>query len=218
MRLHLGAVPDDPDFHPEAEGWSPIREPGPWMIQLIAMPFIFVLAFFSFELLYLVFPREILFNPSFTISIVCAPIWIWMMVLLIPIHEFLHAVCQPGWEFSPNSVIGFWPSKVLFYAHYQGAMSRNRFLIALAMPFIVLGLVPIPIIAVSQIIGLTALMVVALAYLALIGSVLACGDAVGFSVIISQIPRSAIVRNKGWKTYWKLGVSGDQSLDLSDTP
>lgn len=204
MRLHFGAVPDDPEFHPEAEGWSPIREPGPWMIQLIAMPIAFVLAFFSFGLLYLVFPRELLFSQPISASMLCAPAWIWMFFLLIPIHEFLHAVCQPGWGFSTNSVIGFWPSKVLFYAHYQGAMSRNRFLLALAMPYIVLGLAPVPIIAVSQIFGLTALTVVALAYLALIGSVLACGDAVGFWVLIFKIPSSALVRNKGWKTYWKL--------------
>jgi hypothetical protein len=204
MRFHFGAVPDDPIFHPEAEGWSPIREPGPWMIQFIAMPVVFVLAFFSFGLLYLVFPRELLSSQTLPASMLCAPAWIWMMIFLIPVHEFLHAVCQPGWGFSSNSVIGFWPSKVLFYAHYEGAMPRNRFLLVLAMPYIVLGLVPIPVIAVSQILGLTSFTVVALAYLSLIGSVLACGDAVAFWVIISQIPSAATARNKGWKIYWKL--------------
>jgi hypothetical protein len=107
---------------------------------------------------------------------------------------------------------------VLFYAHYQGAMSRNRFLVALAMPYIVLGLIPIPIIAVSQIFGLTSLTSIALAYLSLIGSVLACGDAVGFGVVSLQIPSSAVVRNKGWKTYWKPGVPEDRRLTLNDTP
>jgi hypothetical protein len=207
MRFHFGAIPDDPHFHPEAEGWSSIREPGPWMIQLIALPVVFVLVFFSFGLLYLVFPRELLFNQSFTVSMLCAPAWVWMFILLIPVHELLHTVCQPSWGFSSNSVIGVWPSKVLFYAHYQGAMSRNRFLLVLAMPYIVLGLIPIPIIAVSQVFGLTAFPVVALAYLSLIGAALACGDAVGFWVILSQIPSSSIVRNKGWKTYWKLESS-----------
>jgi hypothetical protein len=203
MRFHLGAVPDDPDFHPEAEGWFPIREPGPWMIQLIAVPFVFVLAFISIGLLYLVFPRELFSREHLPASLLCAPMWIWMMFLLIPVHEFLHAVCQPGWGFSSKSVIGVWPAKVLAYAHYEGAMSRNRFLLTLAMPYIILGLIPVPIIAVSQIFGLAALPVLALAYLSMIGSVFACGDAVGFCVILSQIPSSAIVRNKGWKTYWK---------------
>jgi hypothetical protein len=204
MRFHFGAIPDDPHFHPEAEGWSSIREPGPWSIQLIALPVVFVLVFLSFGLLYLVFPRELLLNQSFTVSMLCAPAWVGMFILLIPVHELLHTVCQPSWGFSSNSVIGLWPSKVLFYAHYQGALSRNRFLLVLAMPYIVLGLVPIPIIAISQVFGLTALTIVALAYLSLIGAALACGDAVVFWLIFSQIPSSTIVRNKGWKTYWKV--------------
>lgn len=39
--------------------------------------------------------------------------------------------------------------------------------------------------------------------LSLFGSVSACGDLVGAALIFFQIPHSAIVRNKGWKTYWK---------------
>jgi hypothetical protein len=218
MRFHLGAVPEDPNFHPEAEGWSTIREPGPWAIQFIAMPVSFVLAFLSFGLLYLVFPRELLFSQPLTFSILCGPTWIGVFILLIPVHEFLHAVCHPGWGFSSYSVIGVWPSKVLVYAHYEGMMSRNRFLLTLAMPYIVLGLIPIPIIAVSQTLGLTSLAAVALAYLSLIGSVFACGDAVGFGVVSLQIPSSAVVRNKGWKTYWKPGVPEDRRLTLNDTP
>jgi hypothetical protein len=218
MRFHFGAVPDDPHFYPEAEGWSPIREPGPWMIQFIAMPVSFVLIVLSGGLLYLVFPRELLFSQPLPASLLCAPTWFWMFILLIPIHEFLHAVCHPGWGFSSNSVIGVWPSKVLVYAHYEGMMSRNRFLLTLAMPYIVLGLVPIPIVAVSEVFGLTSLTAVALTYLSLIGSVLACGDAVGFWVVSLQIPSSAIVRNKGWKTYWKPSVPENPSLTLNDTP
>ena len=212
MRFHFGAVPKDPDFLPETEGWSAVRELGPWMIQFIAMPVSFVLLLLSGGLLYLVFPREFLFTQPLTISMLCAPTWVWMLFLLIPIHEFLHAVCHPGWGFSSNSVIGFWPSKVLVYAHYEGMMSRNRFLLTIAMPYIILALLPIPLIAVSQIFGWTLIVVVALAYLSAIGSVLACGDAVVFWVIISQIPTPAIVRNKGWKTYWKPAVPDEGSL------
>jgi hypothetical protein len=32
----------------------------------------------------------------------------------------------------------------------------------------------------------------------------ACGDFVGFALILFQVPRAATVRNQGWRTYWKL--------------
>jgi hypothetical protein len=45
-----------------------------------------------------------------------------------------------------------------------------------------------------------------LLWLSLFGSVLACGDLVGAGLIFFQIPRSTIVRNKGWRTYWKFAA------------
>jgi hypothetical protein len=39
----------------------------------------------------------------------------------------------------------------------------------------------------------------ALAFLSLLAGVLACGDFVGLWLVISQLPNSAIVRNKGRK-------------------
>lgn len=204
MRFHYGAVPEDPDFSPEAEGWLAIREPGPWMLQLMALPVAVILLLLSAGLLYLVFPGELFLNTSSpgTISI---PIWpfLFISILIIPVHELLHAICHPGWGLSSNSVIGLWLSRALFYAHYEGSMSRNRFLLIFAMPYLVLSLLPIPLIALSAGFGWTPDTVLALAYLSLIGGILASGDVVGFWLIISQIPGSAIVRNKGWKTYWR---------------
>ena len=209
MRFHLGAVPEDPNFLPEAEGWLPIREPGPWMVQLIATPVAFVLASLSVGFIYLVFPRELLSPQPGTTSLLCAPAWIGMLILLIPVHEFLHAVAQPGWGLSPRSVIGFWPAKMLFYAHYEGSMSRNRFLLIMAMPYLILAWLPIPFLALFQVFDWTLITALALAYLSLIGSVFACGDAVGFWVILSQFPASAFVRNKGWRTQ----VDAERGLD-----
>ena len=38
MKFHVGAIPENKDFHPESEGWSGIREPGPWMVQFLSIP------------------------------------------------------------------------------------------------------------------------------------------------------------------------------------
>jgi hypothetical protein len=206
MRFHYGAVPEDPDFFPEAEGWLAIREPGPWMLQLMALPVAVILLLLSAALLYLVFPGELFLNTSSpgTISIPILP-FLFISILIIPVHELLHAICHPGWGLSSNSVIGLWLSRGLFYANYEGPMSRNRFLLIFTMPYLVLSWLPIPLIALSGIFGWIADTVLSLAYVSLAGGVLACADVVGFWLVISQIPGSASVRNKGWKTYWKPG-------------
>jgi len=213
MRYHYGAVPEDPYFFPEAEGWQAIREPGPWMTQVIALPIAFMLLLVSSGLLYLVFSQKLPLTQPFAISTLFISPWLLLvlLILLIPMHELLHAVCHPGWGFSPNSVIGLWLSKALVYAHYEGVMSRNRLLLVFAMPYIILSLLPIPLIAVSRVFGWSLNAILTFTFLSLIGGVLACGDAVGFWLVISQVPNSAIVRNKGWKTYWKPRISHDQS-------
>lgn len=79
-------------------------------------------------------------------------------------------------------------------------MSRDRFLLVFIMPYIVLGALP------TILIAIIPELMQSLFWFSLIGSVLASGDFVGAGLILFQIPRSGIVRNKGWKTYWKAVV------------
>ena len=135
MRFHYGAVPEDPDFQPEAEGWQPIREPGPLTLQLLALPAAAILLVISVGLLNLVFSGEF-FKSQPLPTTNPLPVWLLLsvVILLIPVHELLHAVVHPGWGLSSNSVIGLWLSRALFYAHYEGPMARNRLLLVFAMP------------------------------------------------------------------------------------
>ena len=202
MRFHSGAVPEDPDFQPEAEGWRSIREPGPWMMQLIALPAAIILLLVSGALLYLVLPNQFSLDRQLTGGL--PPGWlVAILVLVIPVHELIHAVLHPGWGFSSNSIIGLWSSRLLFYAHYEGAMSRNRFLLVFAGPYLVLSLLPVAAIAALRVLDASLGALAALALLSLWAGALASGDFVGFWLILSQIPNGALVRNKGWKTYWK---------------
>jgi hypothetical protein len=34
MRFHLGPIPPDPDFQPDA-AWRPLREPSPWLVSVL---------------------------------------------------------------------------------------------------------------------------------------------------------------------------------------
>jgi hypothetical protein len=120
-----------------------------------------------------------------------------LLLLLILAHEFLHALVHPGWGLSSNTVVGLWLSKGMFYAYYEGEMSRNRLLLVYVTPYIILGMLP------TILIATIPELMQSLLWFSLFGSVLACGDLVGAGLIFFQIPRSAIVRNKGWNTYWK---------------
>lgn len=189
MKIHWGAIPKDTSFQPEREGWSPIREPGPLAIQFIAVPVAIIVVGLLGGALYLVWP-----GGSATASI-----WLLlaMAILLIPIHEILHAVCFPGGLRSPQTVIGIWLSRVLFYAHYEDVMSRTRFLVTFAMPLLVLSILPI------GLIGLLRWPSLELVALSIVNGAAASGDIIGIILIGVQVPVSASVRNRGWRTYWK---------------
>ena len=189
MIIHWGAVPEDPDFHPENEGWSPIREPGPLAIQFIALPVAMVVVGLLVGLLALVWPS----------GSVSGSIWLLlaMAILLIPIHEILHAVCFPGGLPSPHTIIGIWLSRILFYAHYEGVMTRTRFLVTFAMPFLVLSILPI------MLVGLLRWPSLELAALSIVNGAAASGDIIGIILVGLQVPASASVRNRGWRTYWR---------------
>ncbi len=202
MRFHFGAVPEDAAFDPQAEGWRGIREPSPLAINFLALPVGIVLALFTFLLLWLVFPKDMLYNRVERLDF---PGWLLalMFILIIPVHELLHAVYFPGHGLTNRTVIGCWASRLLFYASYDGPMSRNRFLVVFLSPYLYLSLLPVALIAVLRLVVAPLEVFVFLAVFSLISGVLACGDIIGFALVLAQIPKQASVRNKGWKTYWK---------------
>ncbi len=204
MRFHYGPIPEDAGFTPEAETWSTIREPGPIALQLLALPVALGVLLICAALLYLALPRELLTWQG-VITIPLLPFLV-ILLLLTPVHEGLHVLFHPGWGASANSVIGLWLSRGLLYAHYEGQLSRNRFLLVGAAPYLILSWLPIGIIALLRTIpwvpAATPAMTV-LSILAILGGLTASGDLLGFGLLAFQVPRTAVVRNKGWRTYWR---------------
>lgn len=190
MKFHIGAIPENEDFDPQAGGWTGVREPGPCLIQLLAVPLLFIILILLGSLLYLVWPP----GPV-TVSVA---VMVVFGLALFPIHELLHAIFFPEGLGSPNTIIGFWPTRLLFYAHYEGEMSRDRFLAVFCAPFFGLSLLPIVIIALFQWPSLE------LALLCLVNGGAASVDIIGIWLIGFQVPRLAVVRNRGWRSYWKL--------------
>jgi hypothetical protein len=116
---------------------------------------------------------------------------------VVVVHELLHASAHPMAGRSPHSILGVWPSRGLFYAHYDGELSRERFIVILLMPFAVITLLP-----------LAAAVVMrdasdAVAFVSAFNAVLGCVDVLGVGLLLWQVPAGATCRNQGWRTYWR---------------
>lgn len=189
MILRVGDVPKTEDFHPDAN-WHAIREPSPLAMQFWAiLPG--VLATLIVIFLWLVFA------PTHT-NLLSASLYLLPAVLVvIPVHELIHAACHPQIGMSHRTVLGFWPAKLAFFAHYHGPLPRNRFLLILIMPFLLISLFPILIAGVS---GFSHDFIVSISLFNAFG---ACGDLLGVILVVAQIPSDAIIQNQQWRTYWR---------------
>ena len=205
MRFRYGQIPENDEFQPETHGWSGIREPNPLILNILALPVSIILIVVT------IFAISLIWEGGFQAIIQETlkqsgpnPFLVFLVVLVIsiPIHELIHLLIHPKFGRSDKSILGFWLSRGMFYAHYEGAVSRNRFLSILAAPYLVLAWLPVLILAVIDT-SIPIVYVEILVMMALTNSVLPAGDATGFLLLTIQVPSSACVKNKGWKSYWK---------------
>jgi hypothetical protein len=193
MRFIRGAIPEAADFAPHTGGWRPLREPSPWLAQLLSLP------------LGLAIVLAVMF-AWLSIAEFSAPngwsllVSILLLLLLIPVHEAIHIALHPGHGTCASTIVGFWPKKLLFYAHYDDELARNRFIAILVAPFLVLTVAPV---MVCVILAVTPFSLVSLT---VVNGCASCMDLFGVLLVLAQIPSGAIVRNKGWRTYWRSPV------------
>ena len=190
MRFHIGAIPETPDFSPDAS-WRALHEPTPWGMQLFALPIAF---FAGTVVLFLWFIMTPLAWGTARMSL---PVVLLSFAGAVAVHELIHLAVHPMFARSRHSVLGFWPSRVLFYAHYDGELARDRFVAILLMPLAVMSLFPLLVATVAQVSSGWA------AYVSSFSALLACGDILGAGIVLFQIPATARVRNQGWRTYWR---------------
>ena len=192
MRVRIGAMPKAADFGPTAP-WRPIREPSVWMMQLMALPLGALMAFAVAALWAMLTPaREVI--PSFSLAGTLA-----LCGGIIVVHELVHAVVYPGFGLSDRTIVGVWPSRGVFYAHYDGELTRERFVAVYLMPLVVISFGPLLVCATLHQ-GPEWL-----AFISWVNAFAACGDVFGTALVLSQIPARAIVRSQGWRTYWREG-------------
>lgn len=212
MRLHYGPLPETPNFHPDVDGWTPLREPSPGLFVWIAsavgigMGVLAALAWSSI----LTSGVSLSFTirgddprPWLTVALALAVV-LGFLVLLIAVHEMLHALAFPGPLLGPRTLIGVWPAKGMFYAHHEGPMSRNRFLLVLLLPLAVMSVLP----WLVELVFRTGW--APLPFVSVINAMAAGGDVLAAVLIAWQVPAKARTQNQGWNTWWRLPASPEQ--------
>ena len=108
---------------------------------------------------------------------------------------------HPKFGFSHATILGFWPKTFLGYAHYLGELTRNRVLLVLVMPTLVLTVLPLAL-AASGLLPPSPLRMWAY-YTSMANATGAGGDVLGCWLLLTQVRRTSLVQNQGWRTYWK---------------
>lgn len=192
MRFMLGPMPENSQCDLEDEGWVAVREPGLIKIQLIAIPVVILIALL-FQLAFWLAGVDV--SPLTNIK--NAPIALAIILGVVPIHELLHLVCFPGFGLGEKSIVGFWPKMFIPYVHYDGILSKKRFVLIVSCPFVVLSIMPL---LSSFIKPDIAVVIVAVSYL----NCLVCGvDLISIFLVVKQVPSDAVVRNNGLHSYWR---------------
>lgn len=190
MRFHYGGIPASPDFAPDAS-WKPMRELPPWSIQFVALPIGIVTTAFVWILWDGFTPVRL--NP-FTMELV--PLLALCLGLPV-VHELIHAALHPGAGRSSRTILGFWLKCGMFYAYYDGELSRNRLVTIALLPLFVMTILPL---VVSAALGSASEWV---AFVSCLNALGACGDVFVAGVILFQVPPNATLRNQGWRSYWR---------------
>ena len=193
MHFEIGPIPESADFHPESDGWLPLKKPSLWIAQMLAVPIAVAVSFVLIKAWILI--GGVGWSKT-TLPLVFLPILPGLLVV-IPLHEVVHAVLHPHWGLSDATTLGVWPQRVVGYAHYRDELSRNRFMLILAAPFLVLSVVPL---ILCTALSIAPPFVVALSIANGAG---ACVDLLGIALLGIRLPSTAIVRNQGESTWWR---------------
>lgn len=156
----------------------------------MAIPVIFISVFIIGLML------KIRFEGNYHLSIFDSFEDFLLFLVLVPIHEMLHVVTFPDKISSPDIVIGSYRGAI--YAAYLREMKKERFLLGLILPIIILTVVPILMLLILNV------NYPLLSKIALMNMVLSSMDIISFAGVLRKIPANAKVRNKGERSYWKL--------------
>lgn len=185
-----------------SDGWSKLKEPSSLsMATLMSLPFMIINTVIYIVLIYFLYPplREVLTSSEvdviFSIDIIALVLLLTASLLLMIIHEFIHALFIPNVLKSDKT---FWGINGLYgFVFSTEKFKKGRFIIISIMPFILLSII-LPIIL--SYIGLLNVYTIALCLINAAGS---CVDMLNIFLIATQVPNNSLIINNGFETYFK---------------
>jgi hypothetical protein len=196
VRLRIGDIPLDPAFDPTPPAWTRLREPSVAVLISLAMVLAMLLVLLLGGLWLGAIRPRLPDSASVNLDLRVAAVAILAICVLLLAHELLHALALVGAS-DGHTVLGFWPSRFLFYAQRLGEVGRIRSVVVGLAPFAVLSLAPF---------ALAPLFPKAVGWLALLSVANGAGsaaDLIGVALIILGTPRGAVIRNQGYETWWR---------------
>jgi hypothetical protein len=169
--------------------WRQVRETDGGLTQVLLLP-ISLGAGIAVLVLWLL-------CAPFTISALDAPVLVAGFAILVPLHEFMHAVSYPSSSGTGSLAITVWPSRLLFCAGYDGEVSRARYIGVQAAPLLAVSLGPI---ALCAVLGIES---AHLALISLLNALASGGDLLAIILVLAQVPEGAVIRQLAWRTVWR---------------
>lgn len=194
MRFVCGPIPASRVLDPQVGGWTPLRESGGARLAVVAvlvgLPFVVAAVILLDNMRNKV--REL-----FAAQPLVGGAYLLALLLLVPVHEWIHALAYGQGIRSPHLIIGFWPSRGLCYAIYDSPMPRRRVLGMVVAPFLTLSALPLLCLPWLQGGAWALVLTFSLLHAGMCG-----GDLIVFLRLLCQVPGNALVHNNGWQTYW----------------
>jgi hypothetical protein len=194
MRISIGQPQPSRTFDPVAAGWTPLTTCGSiryvWIALALGLPFMFgavaIVLWFAHD-----------WRTLFDTHPWGLPVFLAALLLLVPVHEFIHALAYRCGLRSPHLILGLWPQRGIAYVLYDFPLPRRRVLFMLAAPFMVLSVLFLGLLVVLPT-GLASMA----AYFFLTHTSVSGGDALTFFRLWRRVPPEALIHNQGSTTYW----------------
>ena len=193
MRFSFGDHPSTLGPPSETNGWRSIRGPRPsagYPLAAILGILLLTVLVGGLILLGLVSPTGGQASPDPDSHFPWGSL-IFTLVLFIPLHELAHLIFHPGGGRSPQSMVMVWPARLRVGVYYEGRMSRRRWSVMRAAPFLVFALVPALILASTRGIQMGPDLSVALQLLMLLNALGSGADALALILVLRQVPSRA---------------------------
>lgn len=200
MKIQYKLPKPDYNLHVELvkNGWTPLREPKNLAVAiLLSIPLMVIAALISIGIINIFstisFEEFGLTPDSFSITINLSIIF--LIILIIVLHELLHLVFIPNFFSSKKTFVGL--NLLGGFVISEDEIARSRYILITIAPFIIISVI-LPVI-----LGIFGLLSSTVKLLIILNAMASSVDVLNLLLIVKQVPKNAILRNNGPRTYWK---------------